>query len=385
MSNAPEAPPASVNPAPRPPPRWQTSFRRTSFDADWDFVRRVLIVILLVALAYFLWSIGRVLLLVFAAILLAVLLRALADIIAQRTPVKKSWSLWLSVAILAVVLIGFLALFGAQIVGQGRQIVEQLPAAIDSIGTRFGMPNATAKVEEAVRSNLGGNVLSSVAGIGFTVIGGLADLLLVLVAGIYLAADPTIYRVGAAKLLPETQHERVYGALDATAIALRLWSYGQLISMTIVGVLSGLAFSAIGLPSPLALGIIAAFTDFIPVIGPILGAVPALIFASTVDSQTVLWTLVAVIVIQQLEGNVIMPLVQKRAVSMPPALALFAIVAFGLLFGFLGVFLAVPLTVALMVLVKKLWVRETLGEATSLPGEGQPDQPASPREAISRP
>ena len=119
-------------------------------------------------------------------------------------------------------------------------------------------------------------------------------------------------------------------ALDATAVAVRLWFGGQLISMIAVGTIAGLAFWMIGLPSPLALGIIAGITNFIPFIGPILGSAPALIFASSISGEAVLWTAAAVLAIQQLEGNIILPVVQRHAVSMPPALALLAILAFGL-------------------------------------------------------
>jgi predicted PurR-regulated permease PerM len=157
--------------------------------------------------------------------------------------------------------------------------------------------------------------------------------------------------------------------MDVTGSALRMWFAGQLAAMLLIGVVSGLAYWWIGLPSPLALGIITGLTNFIPFIGPILGAIPALIFALAIDVETVLWTAGATIAIQQLEGNVVTPLIQRQAVLMPPALALFAIVIFGLLFGLLGVFLAAPLAVALLVLVKKLWVRETLGEHTVVPGE----------------
>ena len=139
--------------------------------------------------------------------------------------------------------------------------------------------------------------------------------------------------------------------------------------MLMIGVISGLAYWWLGLPLPLALGIISGLTNFIPFIGPILGAVPALIFALAINIETVLWTAGVTLAIQQLEGNIISPVIQRHAVLMPPALALFAIVISGLLFGLLGVFLAVPLAVALLVLVKKLWVRETLGEQTVVPGE----------------
>jgi predicted PurR-regulated permease PerM len=194
-------------------------------------------------------------------------------------------------------------------------------------------------------------------------------LFVVVVAAIYLASSPDVYRRGATKLFPISQHQKITEALDATSVALRYWAGGQLVTMAVIGTLAGLAYWLIGLPSPLALALVAAITNFIPFIGPLLGAIPALIFALTMDVSTVIWTLVAITAIQQLEGNVVTPLIQRRAVSLPPALGLFAIVVFGLLFGFLGIFLAVPLTVALMVLVKKLWIRETLGEETTLPGE----------------
>jgi predicted PurR-regulated permease PerM len=139
--------------------------------------------------------------------------------------------------------------------------------------------------------------------------------------------------------------------------------------MALVAVVSGLAYWWIGLPSPLGLAVIAGVTNFVPFVGPLFGAVPALVFAFTMDLETVLWTGGAVLAIQQVEGNLITPLIQQRAVSMPPALVLFAIMAFGIVFGLPGVFLAVPLTVAAVVLVKKLWVRQTLGEETSVPGE----------------
>jgi predicted PurR-regulated permease PerM len=359
--------PADAPAVPRPP-SWRDRFRG-GFQADWDFVRRLLIAVAILGLAYFLWRITDVLLLVFVAILIAVLLSGFADLIARRTPIPKGWSLTVAVLVVAALLGGFLYLFGAQIGGQLGQVARQLPEAIDAVGARFDVPDAAEKLEEAIQSNAGGAALSRVAGLGFTVLGVLADLVLVIVAGVYLAADPDLYRRGAAKLLPPSQHERIFDAMTVTGNALRLWFGGQLVSMVLVGTVSGLAFWWIGLPSPLALGIIAGITNFIPFLGPILGSIPAVIFAFTIGTDAVLWTIGAVVVIQQIEGNVILPMVQRRAVSMPPALALFAIVIFGLLFGLLGVFLAAPLAVALLVLVKKLWVRETLGEHTVVPGE----------------
>jgi predicted PurR-regulated permease PerM len=104
----------------------------------------------------------------------------------------------------------------------------------------------------------------------------------------------------------------------------------------------------------------------------LLGAVPAVLFAFGVDMSAVLWTIVAIFVIQQIEGNVLMPLLQQRVTSVPPAVVLFAIAGLGALLGWLGIVFAVPIAVTVMVLVQKLWVRETLGEAVTIAGEEKP-------------
>jgi len=348
---------------------WRHRFGSPTLQGDWHYLRRLLLTLLVLGLAYFFWRISGILLLLFAAVVLAVLLRAFADLIARHTPIPGTWSLTVAIIMVAALVVAFLFMFGSQIRGQISQVFEKLPDAIDGAGYRIGVINASAELESAISANSGPSVLSRAAGLGYTVVGVLADLALVVTASIYLAADPQLYRRGVAKLLPPSQHARIYDAMSVTGNALRLWFAGQLITMTLVGVASGLAYWWIGLPSPLALATIAAVTNFVPFLGPILGAVPALVFAFAMDLQTVLWTLGVVVAIQQIEGNVITPFIQKRAVMMPPVVVLFAIGVFGLLFGLPGIFLAVPLAVAITVLVKKLWVRQTLGEQTSVPGE----------------
>ncbi len=132
------------------------------------------------------------------------------------------------------------------------------------------------------------------------------------IAAIYLAADPNCYRRGVAKLFPPDQHERIFDAMDSTGGALRLWFWAQLLTMFIVGIMSLAAYWWIGLPSPLALALIAGVTNFIPYLGPFLGAIPAVIFAFTMDTDTIVWTVAAIVVIQQIEGNILTPLIQDR-------------------------------------------------------------------------
>jgi predicted PurR-regulated permease PerM len=126
--------------------------------------------------------------------------------------------------------------------------------------------------------------------------------------------------------------------------------------MILVGVLSGVGLSIIGIPSALALGLFTGLAEFVPMIGPVVSAVPALLLAFTVGYEEAAWTLALFVVVQQLEGNVISPLLQQEMVSIPPAVSLFAVVAFGTLLGPLGVLLATPLTVV----VFAVWRREAL-------------------------
>lgn len=114
--------------------------------------------------------------------------------------------------------------------------------------------------------------------------------------------------------------------------------------------LVALGLSVIGVPSPLALGAIAGVLEFVPIAGPVLGAIPALLLASTQGWHTMGRTLLVFVVVQQLESNVIMPLM----VALPPAVGLFAVVVMGVLFGPLGLLLGYPLAVVADVAIRKL-------------------------------
>jgi predicted PurR-regulated permease PerM len=212
-------------------------------------------------------------------------------------------------------------------------------------------------------------LLTSVAGAAQTIGRGLTEALLVLVGGIYLAAQSGLYRTGFLKLVPAHGRGLLATALDDSGRALKLWLMGQLVSMVLVGTLTGLGLWLIGIPSALTLGLVAGVFEFVPIIGPILAAIPALLLAFIQGPEYLLWTAILYLLIQQAEGNLIQPIVQRVAVDMPPALLLFAIVAGGTLFGAAGILLAAPLAVTMFVMVKRLYVREMLGVDTPLPGE----------------
>jgi predicted PurR-regulated permease PerM len=139
--------------------------------------------------------------------------------------------------------------------------------------------------------------------------------------------------------------------------------------MCLIGVLSAAAVWLIGLPSPLALGAIAGLAEFIPYLGPVMASIPAILVAVTSGYDAALWTIVAYLVIHQIEGNVIVPMVQRRLVFIPPAVLLLSIVAVTEIYGAIGIIFAAPITVIAFVAIKKLYVRDGLGQPTELPGE----------------
>jgi predicted PurR-regulated permease PerM len=145
--------------------------------------------------------------------------------------------------------------------------------------------------------------------------------------------------------------------IDDIAWALCRWLYGQLIEMVLVGVSSGVAVWLIGLPAPFALGLIAGIAELVPYLGPVVASIPAIFVAATVDLHAVLWTLFAYIIIHQVEGQLLTPLIQRQMVFIPPALLVLAIVAIDLLFGAVAMIFAAPMTVVLFVVVKRIYPR----------------------------
>lgn len=330
------------------------------------FARLLLVALIIVTIALLAWQIVDVLLLVFGAILLAVMLRRSADWMAERTPLPEGWAL-AAVVLGSIVVLGLCGwMFGAQVSGQFDQLVKVVPQAWDSLkgqlqGSSWGR-GVLETFEQFDPSSVSGGVVREAGSLLMTVVGGLGNVLLLVAGGVYLAAQPKLYRDGVVMLVPREAEHRTRDTLDTMGDALGKWLKGQFLAMVMVGIMVSLGLWLLGVPSALALGLLAGLGEFVPLVGAVATAIPALLAASTVDMSTMLYVLVLYIVIQQIEGNVIMPIIQKEMVSLAPALALFAVVAFGLLFGILGVIFATPLTVVAYVAVKKLYVEVGLGK-----------------------
>ncbi|MBL8260318.1 MAG: AI-2E family transporter [Candidatus Competibacteraceae bacterium] len=336
-----------------------------------EFAQRVLVLILLVALALMVFQIKNILLLLFASILMAVLIRAVVDFIRARTRLGEGLSFALALLFTIGLIAGFSVLFGLQIGKQLQDLIEILPKGMEQISERFEIDLTWNEIRNAVGASEASDILKKVSTYGLTTFNMLTDLMLVLVAAIFLAADPAAYRDGALLVVPPRARKNLGETMDAVGQALTKWFGGQLLEMGAVFLMSAVAYWLLGLPSALALAVIAGVTNFIPMLGPIIGGLAAVMVAATLGASTLLWTGVAVLVIQQIESHLLMPFIQRYAVSIPPALVIFSILGFSALFGVAGVILGVPLAVALTVVVQNLWVNETLGEDVPLAGSDE--------------
>jgi len=189
-----------------------------------------------------------------------------------------------------------------------------------------------------------------------------AGLFLILVLAIYVGADPTLYRRGLVNLFPHRARAQAGMVLSRLATVLRKWLVTQLVAMITMGVVSTVVLLLLGVKAAVALGVIAGLLEFVPTVGPILAAVPAIAMGFLDSPEKALYVGLAYLVIQQLEGHVMIPMLMKEGMDLPPALTIVAQAVMALLFGFLGLMVAVPLLAAVIVPVKLLYVEGVLGD-----------------------
>lgn len=354
--------PAEAGPAPGRP----AYFR--SILAAVAVVTTVVLVVLAVLYA------TDVLLLVFAAILLAIFLRGLGDELASRSPLSGGWSLALVVLALAGLLALGFWLGGAQIAGQVAELRERVPDVVQDVrerirdtgwgGTLLDRLPTTAELlprRSELVSRLGGAVSSTLGLIG--------SAFVVVFIGLFLAAQPQIYVGGLLRLVPPARRARADEVLGAVGRVLRYWLLGKVLAMVVIGVATAIGLWLLEIPLALTLGVIAAALTFIPNIGPILSAVPAVLLGLAQSPGKALAVVLLYLGLQTVESYLLTPIVQQRTVSLPPALTLTVQLMLGVLAGGLGLLVATPLAAAALVLVQTLYIQDILGDPIRVAGQ----------------
>lgn len=340
---------------------------------DGTFVKRTLIVFAIGALFFILWQLRVLVVMLFASVVVATVFRAVAAPIERRTPLSETAAVGVAILIVFALVAGLLWLFGSEIARQTETLSNMLPSALQALEQLLADWGIAKEVSGwlSLPSPGGGSVISSIMRFIVSLSSGVADTLVVLFGGIFLSLQPRLYRTGVVKLVPKASRALAADAMTYSENALELWLKAQLVSMTVIGVFTAFGLWLIGVPSWLVLGLLAFALEFIPYAGPILASIPAILLALSVSPELALWTIGLYIVVQQLEGNVIYPLIQQWAVHVPAVVLLFSLLAFGALFGVVGVIFAAPLTVVCYVLVKRLYVVEALDTPTPIPGDEQ--------------
>lgn len=330
-----------------------------------DFLKRTLIVVAVAVIPVLIWYLFGVVLIAFGAIILAMLVRLMAQPLMRWLAAPEWLALTVSGLVILVVIIGAGYLFGSHISGEFQDVMQRTTSETAALENSMrGTALGNYILQHLTSGNLSlADVLPGVLKVSTTFIEG---VMIMLISGAYLAAQPRLYRDGMIWLFPPSKHARVAEIYDGIGEALRLWLIGQLVEMVLIGALSTFAVWLIGVPSPLAIGLIAGIGEFIPYLGPILAAIPAVLVAITKSPETALWTIFAYLVIHQIEGQIVAPLIQRHMVAIPPAVMLLGIVAMTYLFGAIAIIFAAPIVVTVFAAVNLLYVRDTLGEKTAL-------------------
>lgn len=321
-----------------------------------------------------LWFAGKIFLIAFGGVLVAVFLSSIANGIARFTPLAYGWALAV-VMILILVSVGFLfSLVGTRLAQQANQFTEAIPSGIKQARDYLTEDQWGQWVLE--QSPDWGKAIAQGSIPRITdLASSMADLVVAMVImlfiGLYCAVEPHVYAEGILRLVPIERRPRARQVMQTIVFNLRWWILGQLFAMACVGLITGTGLWIAGTPLALTLGVLAALLEIIPNIGPVLWLVPASLVALTNGPTQVMHVVIIYAVTHMVESYILIPLVQRRTVWLPPALSILAVVLLGLLSGLLGLLVAAPLALVAMLLVKMLYVEDRLGD-TSLKVSGEP-------------
>jgi predicted PurR-regulated permease PerM len=324
--------------------------------------RATSLLVLFVALALLLIFAPDVLLVIFAGWLFGVFLGGGGDWLAGRIGFARGWGIALFALLIVLALVGAGLAFAPAIAEQVDRLTEEIPSAIESLRERL---EENAWGEELLRRATPGALMSdggegAAATAVTTTFGALGNFVIMLFVGLYVALDPGTYRRGVVSLLSPSLRPTGEEMLRKSTDTLKNWLVAQLMAMAVVGVLTWLGLWLVGVPLAPLLGLIAALLAFIPNIGPIIAAVPAILLALSEGPTTAFLVVGVYLAVQTIESYAVTPLIQQERVSLPPALIISMQLLMGVLFGVLGLALATPMAAFGLTLIREAYVERYL-------------------------
>ncbi|MBX6333187.1 MAG: AI-2E family transporter, partial [Gemmatimonadaceae bacterium] len=380
--------------------------------------RDVLRVALIVAAVYIvlrtLWFANDLVLIAFIGVLFGLAISAGVDRL-ERLRVPRGVGAAFIVLSFVAAMYGVGALMAPTIATQGRELKARLPEAVERVerwlrehgrlsSTVLGAPEPAAAPATAAPADSAGRGQQGAAAAPDTVAKApesplrsglqrqlqnatrylfpfltstfavLAGLLVILFVAVYVAADPDLYHAGIMHLFPHRARPLAGRVLTEMATVLRKWLLTQLIAMVVIGSVTTIVLLILGVRAAFVLGLIAGFLEFIPTIGPVLSAVPAVAMGFLDSPEKALYVMIAYIAIQQLEGHILIPLLMKGGMNLPPVMTILAQALMALLFGFLGLMVAVPALAATLVPIKMLYVERVVGDDMKLMTDDEDDE-----------
>ncbi|MEM8675668.1 MAG: AI-2E family transporter [Cyanobacteria bacterium P01_G01_bin.67] len=320
---------------------------------------------------YILWQIKQVLLLAFAAVVFATAMNQLVKLLQGQLKLKRKPAIAIAVTGVLTFIIGFIALVIPPFIEQFQELVTLVPLGLEQLSSWNewlhnllpdnlidevrGLESLTQNIQSFMDRIIGNffDLFSSTLGI-------VLNSLLVIVVTIMLLSNPTPYRQMFLLMFPAFYRQRVQTILKKCERNLGGWAIGILFNMAVIAILSGIGLLILGVRLPLANSLLAGILTFIPNLGPVLSVVPPAAMALLDNPWKAFAVIVLYILIQQVESNILTPIVMEKQVSLLPAITLLAQVAFAVFFGILGLFLALPITVVAQVWLKEVLVKDIL-------------------------
>ncbi len=346
----------------------------SAWQEDWEFFRRFAILAVYILVLYLLYVLRGVLLLGFLGILLGLLWHALALGLVRLTRgrIRHAPAVGLVVAASLLLVAGLLRFTAEPVLHQFHSFMAALPGLLSATSRRLaplleavpGGPRwEPAQIDTAA---LATRIVSSGLAIVRSGVVGLAEAGAAVLIGVFLAWTPERYRDALLALLPRELAPGARRLIDALTRTLLAWMKGSGLAMLAVGLMVTLILRIAGLEYYLLFGIMAGVFNIVPYLGPVLAFIGPSVIALSVSPAKFAAILVAYIVAQNLESNVIVPYFMSRMAYIPPALTIFGLYAMAELFGFLGILLAVPILACLLTLIRFAYATWNGGEADTV-------------------